>query len=126
MINNRISNILSRIRNTISSTHNGWIIDQRDLYNSKEVLDLLAKLGELGYVRFVNGSWYLNTLPHSNFPILADIKGRSKSGKRMYRNSKNAGKENEIVRTSSGYLTGTEARFNKKGGEIILKIDRKG
>ncbi len=127
MINNRISNLLSRIRNTLRSSHNGWIIDQRSLYNSKELLGLLAKLGELGYVRYEQGegkgegNWYLISKPNSTIPILGDIKGISKSGKRIYRSAKEI-RENELVRSSFGFFSGSD--FPKKGGELLLNLSR--
>lgn len=125
MINNRISDIISRIRNTIKSTKNGLIYNQKDSFNSKEILEILAKLGELGFIKYEKGNWYLNTHKNTNIPILENIKGRSTSGKRMYRGN-NFIKENEIVRTSKGILIGYEARKEKRGGEILMKVERSG
>lgn len=117
MINHWISNLISRIRNTIPSS--GLIIHQKDVYHSKEILNLLAKLGELGYVQF-------NTLTQTwTWISSSSIKAISTPGKRIFRKSHKLA-ANEIVRTSAGYKTGIEAGKERKGGELILKIGRKG
>ena len=122
MINNRISDLITRIRNTINSTQNGWIIKNKEIKNSKEILSLLAKLASLGYIKYHNNAWYLRTHPNTNVPTLKEVHNRSLSSKRIYRKYTDI-KEDEIVRTTSGYLTGYEAKKERKGGEIMMKID---
>lgn len=48
MINNRIINLICRIRNS----KDGFIISNKEIRQSNEIIELLAKLGELGYVKY--------------------------------------------------------------------------
>lgn len=123
MINHRISNIISRIRLATASSKDGFIIKHSDLYKSKELLDILTFLASNGYINYspVTTSWYLNFAPDSLTPILSNIKGRSTPGKRIYRGY-NEIREDEVVRTSKGIKWGNEARNQRKGGELLLKI----
>jgi hypothetical protein len=77
MINNRIINLICRIRNS----KDGYIISNKEIRQSNEIIDLLAKLGELGYIRYSQQtlSWYKNP------GCFLDIRHLSSSGRRLYR-----------------------------------------
>ncbi len=125
MINHRISNLICRIRTAIINKKDGFIINHSDLFNSKELLELLSFLASGGYVYYSpkSNSWFLKSSPDNLSSLLSNIKVRSKPGKRMYRGYKSL-VEDEVIRTSSGYKWSNEARNQRKGGERILKIDR--
>lgn len=114
MITNRIINLISRIRNT----KDGFIISNKEIRQSNEIIELLAKLGELGYIIYSPQtlSWYKNQ------DIVWDIRPLSTSGRRLYRTWKTIGEGEIIVRTSQGYKTREEAMGLRQGGELILKI----
>lgn len=127
MINHRISNLICRIRTAITSNKDGFIIKHTETYGSKELLDLLSFLAYGGYIYYSpkSNSWYLKSSPNTLLPILANIKNISKPGKRIYRGYKEI-REEEIVRTSSGMKWGNEAKRERKGGELLLKVERGG
>ena len=122
MINNKITNLISRIRQAIlNPKFDGYIISIKEIHNSKEILDLCLRLSHAGFLYYkpISNSWYL--APNS----LLNIEILSKSGKRIYKSYSEI-QENEIVRTSKGFRLGYQARKEQIGGELILKILRGG
>jgi len=120
MINNRIVHLICRIRNSLN--RDGFIISTKDIHYSKEILDLLAKLGTLGLVKYqpTSSSWYLTTSTITQSFLLGNIRHLSSSSRRIFRPWFDI-KEGEIIRTSKGYLTREEANKYRIGGELILK-----
>lgn len=120
MINNRIIHLICRIRNSLN--RDGFIISTFDTQFSTEILDLLAKLGSLGLVKYLplSSSWYLTGSSLSQSFLLGHIRHISTSGRRIYRPWYLI-KEGEIIRSSKGYLTREEAFKFRIGGELILK-----
>lgn len=125
MINNRVTDLINRIRTAISSNKDGYIIKHTATYNSKEILDLLSILADGGYIHFspLSNSWYLNSSPNTLSPLLSSISPISVPGKRKYRGYKDINEE-EIVRTSRGIKWGNVAKREREGGEILLKVGR--
>jgi ribosomal protein S8 len=122
MINNKITNLISRIRQAIlNPKFDGYIISIKEIHHSKEILDLCSRLSHAGFLNYkpISNSWYL--APNS----LLNIEILSKSGKRIYKSYSEI-QENEIVRTSKGFRLGYQARKEQIGGELILKILRGG
>lgn len=127
MINNRITDLICRIRNSLLNNRDGFIISNKAIEKSKESIELLSKLGSMGIITYNPelGSWYLRNYPESNKFILGDIYAISTSGRRIYRQWSDI-REGELVRSSSGFLTWEEAWKERKGGELILKYEKKG
>ena len=125
MINHRISNLISRIRTAIIANKDGFIITHKELYNSKELLELLSFLAYGGYIYFspLTQSWYLKSSPENFSFLLSNIKVCSTPGKRIFRGYKSLALF-DLIRSSSGFRWGYEARKERKGGEKILKIER--
>lgn len=126
MINHRISHLISRIHMAalgIKSNKDGLIIKNKEIKKTKEILELLSLLAASGYIYYSPNleSWFLKSAPDSLSPILSLIKVQSKPGKRIYRGYKKL-REDQIVRTSSGFQLGSKAILNRKGGELICSL----
>lgn len=104
----------------IISKKDGRIIKHSDTFSSKQLLHLLTWLAQNGYVTYDSTSkiWNIgDTTPDQLWKI------RSKPGKRIYRGYKDLNiNDNVVVRTSSGFKWGHQAKLERKGGEILFKI----
>nr|YP_010020333.1 30S ribosomal protein S8 [Ulva australis]QHD45036.1 30S ribosomal protein S8 [Ulva pertusa]QOK35252.1 30S ribosomal protein S8 [Ulva australis]BBO58659.1 30S ribosomal protein S8 [Ulva australis] len=130
MINDTISDMLTRIRNANLAKH-----ETVSIINTKTNQRISEILKKQGYIESVKIS--LNPLDlieiklkyNGNLkkPCITNLKRLSSPGLRVYSNYKNIprilnGMGTIIVSTSKGLMTDQEARNNKIGGEILFSI----
>nr|YP_010020659.1 30S ribosomal protein S8 [Ulva rigida]QOK35578.1 30S ribosomal protein S8 [Ulva rigida]QWL15198.1 30S ribosomal protein S8 [Ulva rigida] len=130
MINDTISDMLTRIRNANLAKH-----ETVSILNTKTNQRISEILKKQGYIESVKIS--LNPLDlieiklkyNGNLkkPCITNLKRLSSPGLRIYSNYKNIprilnGMGTIIVSTSKGLMTDQDARTNKIGGEILFSI----
>lgn len=131
MINDTISDMLTRLRNANLTKHQ--IVQVPSTKVTRNICNVLLKEG------FINGFEELkadvaNTLLISlkykgkkREPIISALKRISKPGLRVYVNHKEiprvlGGLGIAIISTPQGFMTDKEARANKLGGEVLCYI----
>jgi small subunit ribosomal protein S8 len=131
MINDTISDMLTRIRNANLAKHETVFI-----LNTKTNQRISEILKRQGYIESINLS-NLNNIDSIELklkyngnlkkPCITNLKRVSSPGLRVYSNYKKIpkilnGMGTIIVSTSKGLMTDQEARVNKIGGEILFTI----
>ena len=130
MINDPISDMLTRIRNANLAKH-----ETVNVLNTKTNQRISEILKKQGYIESVKIS--LNPLDlieiklkysgNLKKPCITNLKRLSSPGLRVYSSYKNIprilnGMGTIIISTSKGLMTDQEARINKIGGEILFSI----
>nr|YP_010020396.1 30S ribosomal protein S8 [Ulva fenestrata]QOK35315.1 30S ribosomal protein S8 [Ulva fenestrata] len=130
MINDTISDMLTRIRNANLAKH-----ETVNILNTKTNQRISEILKKQGYIESVKISFNpldlieikLKYSGNLKKPCITNLKRLSSPGLRVYSNYKNIprilnGMGTIIVSTSKGLMTDQEARNNKIGGEILFSI----
>lgn len=130
MISDPIADMLTRVRNALQARH-----PKVDVPSSKLKMEIARILKEEGYIlnfKLVEeGSQkiiriYLKYTP-ANQPVISHIERVSRPGCRIYSDGKGVpkvlgGLGINIVTTSKGVMTGSQARKDGVGGEILCQL----
>ena len=125
----QIADLLTRIRNAVMVGKNEILVPTSKL--KAGVVDVLVKNGYLASSEIVEGTprGMLKVVinePGMNAKI-SEISKVSKPGRRVYSSADDlpvvkSGRGMVIVSTSKGLMTGREAKKNRLGGEILVKV----
>lgn len=138
MINDKISDMLTRIRNASLARHNSTFV-----FYCKSNLEILEILFKEGYIESYFYDEQVNLRPVIKIilkykgwwikkPAFSQIKRISKPGKRIYSSYLDFEKKIDnlkhgngiaIISTSTGIMSHTKAFQCKKGGEILCYIE---
>ncbi len=125
----QIADLLTRIRNAISASKNEILVPTSKL--KMQVVEVLAKNGYIANFEVIDGS------PRGMLKVtinedgtnarINEISKISKPGRRVYSSAEDlptikSGRGMIIVSTSKGLMTGNEAKKNRLGGEILVKV----
>lgn len=125
----QIADLLTRIRNAISASKNEILVPTSKL--KTQVIEVLAKNGYIASYEVIEGS------PRGMLKVtineagtnakINEISKVSKPGRRVYSSAEDlptikSGRGMIIVSTSKGLMTGREAKKNRLGGEILVKV----
>lgn len=131
MITDKIADLLTRIRNAQKSAHPTVSVSASKY--KENVLKILLQEGYIASYEHVKDAddkasikIYLK-YAHDNAPAIREIKRVSKSGRRYYVNKDKIpvfrnGLGIVIVSTSMGILSGTDAKKNGVGGEVVCSV----
>lgn len=131
MINDTISDTLTRIRNAIMAKHQ--IVQ---VPSTKIIRNIVKVLKEEGFIRDFEEIQdklqhyliiYLKYKGRNKTPIITSLKRISKPGLRVYANYKQlpkvlGGIGVAIISTSKGIMTDKKARYSELGGEVLCYI----
>lgn len=130
MINDTISDMLTRIRNAILAKHE--IVYVLNTKTNQRIGEILKKQEYINSVKIPLNNFDLIEIKLKyngsvKKPCITNLKRLSSPGLRIYSNYKNIpkilnGMGTIIVSTSKGLMTDQEARINKIGGEILFSI----
>lgn len=124
-----IAQMLTTLRNGIASGKDEVVvpaskikIDILDVLAKNNFIESYKKEGEKNKENLVIKPKYKN-----EFPVISKIKRVSKPGKRIYMDKTNiptikGGRGLVILSTSSGVITGSDAKAKGIGGEVILEV----
>ena len=125
----QIADLITRIRNAVKVSKNEILVPTSKL--KVQVVDVLAKNG------YVAGFEVLDGKPRGVLKVIINEAGTnakineiskvSKPGRRVYSGADDlpvvkSGRGMIIVSTSKGLMTGREAKKNRLGGEILVKV----
>ena len=125
----QIADLLTRIRNAISASKNEIFVPTSKL--KVQVVEVLKKNGYVNDFEVIDGS------PRGMLKVVINEVGTnakineitkvSKPGRRVYSSADDlptvkSGRGMIIVSTSKGLMTGREAKKNRLGGEILVKV----
>ena len=125
----QIADLITRIRNAVSVGKNEILVPTSKL--KAQVVEVLAKNGYLAGFEIVEGT------PRGMLKVtindagtnakINEISKVSKPGRRIYSSADEiptikSGRGMVIVSTSKGLMTGREAKKNRLGGEILVKV----
>ena len=125
----QIADLITRIRNAVMVGKNEILVPTSKL--KAGVVDVLAKNGYVAKAEIVEGK------PRGMLKIVINEPGTiakineiskvSKPGRRVYSSAEDlptikSGRGMIIVSTSKGLMTGREAKKNRLGGEILVKV----
>jgi len=127
MVNDPISDLLTRIRNAIGARHHHIVVPYSKL--KEQVANILQQAGFIGGVNVAaNGNFKsLELTLREDREAITSLVRVSKPGRRVYTSAKDiplvlGGRGLVILSTSSGVMTGREARQKGLGGELICKV----
>ena len=130
MVNDTISDMLTRIRNANLAKHETVYVLNTKV--NQQISEVLKKQGFIDSVKLSSNYFDLIEIKlkyndNSKKPCITNLKRLSSPGLRIYSNYKNIpkilnGMGTIIVSTSKGLMTDQEARINKIGGEILFSI----
>lgn len=130
MVNDTISDMLTRIRNAHLAKHE--IVCVLNTQTNKKISNILKKEGYIESFNVTPNSKntleiHLKYLGNQKNPCITNLKRLSSPGLRLYSNYKDiptvlSGRGVVIISTSSGIITDREARANKVGGELLCSI----
>lgn len=130
MVNDTISDMLTRIRNAHLAKHE--IVCVLNTQTNKKISNILKKEGYIESFNVTANSKntleiHLKYLGNQKKPCITNLKRLSSPGLRLYSNYKDiptvlSGRGVVIISTSSGIITDREARANKVGGELLCSI----
>ena len=131
MVNDKISDLLTRIRNANSAKHNSVTVPFTNMTN--RIVDILHYEGYIDNFEILHEGTkrsiliYLKYSNDSKNPVITKLERVSKPGARIYVNSQNIpnilGKLGiGILSTSQGVMTTIAAKNLKIGGEFLCKI----
>ncbi len=125
----QIADLITRIRNAVRVSKNEILVPTSKL--KAGIVEVLAKNGYISGFEVVEGS------PRGMLKIVINESGMnakineidkvSKPGRRVYSSADDiptikSGRGMVIVSTSKGLMTGREAKKNRLGGEILVKV----
>ena len=125
----QIADLLTRIRNAISANKNEILVPTSKLKES--IVQILVKNGYLASykVEEANPRGMLHVVINEPGTLakINEITKVSKPGRRVYAAADEipkvkSGRGIVLVSTSKGIMTGEEARKNRLGGEILVKV----
>lgn len=130
MINDTISDMLTRIRNAnLIKNKNVCVLNTK---TNQRIGELLKKQGYIESIQISSDNINLIEIKlkynnNSKKPCITNLKRLSSPGLRIYSSYKNIprilnGMGTIIISTSKGLMTDHEARVNKIGGEILFSI----
>lgn len=130
MINDTISDMLTRIRNAnLIKNENVFVLNTK---TNQRIGELLKKQGYIESIQISSNSFNLIEIKlkynsNSKKPCITNLKRLSSPGLRIYSSYKKIprilnGMGTIIISTSKGLMTDHEARINKIGGEILFSI----
>lgn len=131
MVNDTISDMLTRIRNAILSKHKIVQVPATKITRSlAQVLKHEGFVEEFDDIQDKIGKFLLITLKYrgkNKEPIITKLKRISKPGLRIYSSQKElptvlGGIGVAIISTSKGIMTSKEAKYHGLGGEILCYI----
>jgi small subunit ribosomal protein S8 len=130
MLTDPIADYLTRIRNAMSSGH-----DEVEIPSSRLKLEMSRILKEQGYItdfysepaRVGDSIKVRLKYTDDHEPVITGLERVSRPGRRRYVDSKKVprvygGTGTAIVSTSSGVMTGHEAKAKGVGGEVVAYI----
>jgi small subunit ribosomal protein S8 len=131
MVNDTISDLLTRIRNANNAKHQ--LVEVPSTKMTKSIINILKEEGYIKDFEFLHeGNKHsiiilLKYIGKDKKPVITKLERVSKPGIRVYTNSKNIpdilGKLGiGILSTSKGVMTTIEAKSLKIGGEFLCKI----
>lgn len=130
MVNDTISDMLTRIRNANLAKHE--IVYVLNTKTNQHIGDILKKQGYIGDINIPESylepiKLTLKYIGNSKKPCLTNLKRLSSPGLRLYSGYKKIprlfnGMGTVVVSTSQGLMTDREARAKKIGGEILFSI----
>ena len=125
----QVADLITRIRNAVNVGKNEILVPTSKL--KTQVVEVLAKNGYLAGFEIVEGT------PRGMLKVtindaganakINEISKVSKPGRRIYSSADEiptikSGRGMVIVSTSKGLMTGREAKKNRLGGEILVKV----
>ena len=125
----QIADLLTRIRNAIAASKNEILVPTSKL--KVGVVEVLAKNGYIASYEVLDGSprGMLHVVINEPGTVakINEIAKVSKPGRRVYSAADDlptikSGRGMIIVSTSKGLMTGREAKKNRLGGEILVKV----
>ena len=128
MINDTISDMLTRIRNAnLIKNENVFVLNTK---TNQRIGELLKKQGYIESIQKSSNNLIEIKLKYNNNskkPCINNLKRLSSPGLRIYCSYKKIprilnGMGTIIISTSKGLMTDNEARTNKIGGEILFSI----
>jgi small subunit ribosomal protein S8 len=130
MINDTISDMLTRIRNAnLIKNENVFVLNTK---TNQRIGELLKKQGYIESIKISSNNFNLILIKlkynsNSKKPCITNLKRLSSPGLRIYSSYKKIprifnGMGTVIISTSKGLMTDNEARINKIGGEILFSI----
>ena len=128
MVNDIISDFLTKMRNAINSKHH--LVEVPSTKITKSIAEILKEEGFLNDFKILKKNILVLSLKYSEKnrqPIISTIQRISKPGLRSYVNNKNipnvlGNLGISIISTSKGLMTNSQAKTLKIGGEILCKI----
>lgn len=131
MITDKIADLLTRIRNAQKAGHPTVSVAASKY--KENVLKILLQEGYIASYQQIKDAEDKATIKiylkyaHNNAPAIREIKRVSKSGRRYYANKDNIpvfrnGLGVVIVSTSKGIISGSEAKKQGLGGEVICSV----
>ena len=130
MINDTISDMLTRIRNAnLIKNESVFVLNTK---TNQRIGELLKKQGYIESIKKSSNNFNLIEIKlkynsNSKKPCITNLKRLSSPGLRIYSSYKKIprifnGMGTVIISTSKGLMTDNEARINKIGGEILFSI----
>lgn len=125
----QIADLITRIRNAVLVGKNEILVPTSKL--KVAVVEVLAKNGYLASYEVIEGAPRADLRVVINEPgtvsKINEITKVSKPGRRMYVGADDiraikSGRGMEIISTSKGLMTGREAKKNRLGGEILVRV----
>ena len=125
----QIADLITRIRNAVLVGKNEILVPTSKL--KVAVVEVLAKNGYLASYEVIEGAPRASLRVVINEPgtvsKINEITKVSKPGRRMYVGADDiraikSGRGMEIISTSKGLMTGREAKKNRLGGEILVRV----
>nr|YP_009369906.1 30S ribosomal protein S8 [Boldia erythrosiphon]ARO90594.1 30S ribosomal protein S8 [Boldia erythrosiphon] len=131
MVNDRISDMLTRIRNANLAKHQ--IVQIPSTKMTRNIVKVLREEGFIDNFEEIGQNLQLYLLISLKYkgkkrhPVLTSLKRVSKPGLRVYANHKDlprviGGLGIAIISTSQGIMTDRNARYNNIGGEVLCYI----
>ena len=125
----QIADLLTRIRNAISANKNEILVPTSKL--KEAIVQILVKNGYLASYKVEEakprGMLHVVINEPGTLAKINEITKVSKPGRRVYSSAVElpvvkSGRGTVIVSTSKGLMTGKEARKQRLGGEILVKV----
>ena len=125
----QVADLITRIRNAVNVGKNEILVPTSKL--KAQVVEVLAKNGYLAGYEVIEGTprGMLKVTINDAGAIakINEISKVSKPGRRIYSSADEiptikSGRGMVIVSTSKGLMTGREAKKNRLGGEILVKV----
>ena len=125
----QIADLLTRIRNAVTVGKTEILVPTSKL--KVAVVEILVKNGYLASYDIVEGSprglLHVVVNEPGNVAKINELTKVSKPGRRVYVGTDEiptikSGRGEVIISTSKGLMTGREARINKLGGELLIKV----